>query len=74
MAVFYLIRGNQIIAEIDTEDIAVVALPLLGGEDGFALVPAQFADNIAAANDKTTDQILSEGQLVDEREATQEQL
>jgi len=38
MAIYYLIRGNTIEQEIDTEDVAVIALPLVGGGNAVSLL------------------------------------
>ena len=67
MAILYLMRGKEIIAEIDTEDRAVVALPLLGGADAFSLVNAETIKDIGLANGKTETQIFSDANLVDAR-------
>ena len=68
MAVFYLIRGKTIIAEIDTEDIAVIALPLLGGELKMSLLNRSHVLAMMNRLDWTAEEFIENFGLVDERE------
>jgi len=46
MTRYYLIRGEQIIATIDSDGGDVIALPLLGGGDAMSLLNEQHATNL----------------------------
>jgi len=68
MAVYYLIRGNAIISEIDAEDVAVVALPLIGGANKMSLINRAHILYIMNKFNRTAAQIIDDLGLVDERE------
>jgi len=68
MAIFYLIRGNEIVAEIDTEDVAVVALPLMGGAQNMSLLYQGHVLAIMNKFNRTAAQIIGDLGLVDMRE------
>lgn len=70
MAIYYLIRGNTITAEIDTQDAGVVALPLMAGGQNISLINRAHILAIMNKFNRTAGQIVDDLGLVDEREAT----
>ena len=67
MATYYLIRGNTIEQEIDT-DTAVTALPLLGGAGAVSLLNLAHFLAIMNRTGKSAAEIIDYLGLVDERE------
>ncbi len=68
MSVYYLIRGNTIEQEIDS-DTAVTALPLLGGAGAISLLNRAHFLAIMNRTGLSAAQIIDYLGLVDEREA-----
>jgi len=67
MAIYYLIRGNTIEQEIDS-DTAVTALPLLGGGNAVSLLNQVHVIAIMNRTGLNAAQIIDYLGLVDERE------
>lgn len=67
MAIFYLIIGNEIRAEIDDENVAVTALPLMGGAQAASLLNRAHVITLMNRFNRTATQIISDLGLVDKR-------
>jgi hypothetical protein len=48
MTIYYLIRGSQLVGEIDSSEINHISLPALAGDDAMSLLNAQHAQNLMA--------------------------
>lgn len=70
MAIFFLIRGNRITQEIDSEDIAVTALPLFGGGAAVSLLNKAHVIALMGRFNRTATQVIDDLGLVDERANT----
>ena len=58
MAIYYVIRGNQVVTKIDTSAGDVVALPVLGGGDAMSLINQEHATNLMSNLSLTKQQAL----------------
>lgn len=68
MTIFYLIRGNTIEQEIDTNDTGNIALPLMGGVNACSLLNREHFIEIMSRTGKSAAEIIDYLGLVDERE------
>jgi len=71
MATYYLIRGNQIVNEIDTAYGDVVAMPVLAGGDNMSLLNKWHALNLMANLNLTAAEALAALGIVDLTAGTQ---
>ena len=69
MATFYLIRGNEIVTELEAgpTDVIGLSLPLFGGGDAVSILNQQHAQNLMASQGWTAQQALDALGLVDLR-------
>ena len=58
MAIYYLIRGNQVVTTIDTEVSGLVAFPRFGGGDAMSLINQEHATNLMSNLSLTKQQAL----------------
>ena len=67
MAVYYLIVGNKIKQEIDTDDEGNIALPLMGGANACSLLNRAHIISLMNRGGLTASQVIDYMGLVDER-------
>ena len=67
MPIYYLVVGNTIKQEIDTDDTDVTVLPILDSARAVSLINRQHITALMSNTGLTTDQVVSKLGLIDER-------